>query len=211
MYFFKFKLKKNVFLTNCRGFLIDIFYTRFGGGPKGTFPPRDNKKHRINREIKGTEFRVIDPEGNMLGVMSRAEAVRRAEMYELDLIEIAPKAIPPVIRIMDYGKFVYEIQKKEKIQKKNQVQQQMKEIRFKSRTDTHDFNFKTKHAKEFLEEGNKVKASVMFRGREITHKDIGRDMLDKFVEALQEVGKVDNPPKMEGRNMTVILAPLKNK
>ena len=191
--------------------MIDIFFTRFGGGPKGNFPPRDNKKHRINREIKGTEFRVIDPDGNMLGVMSRAEAVRRAEMYELDLIEIAPKAIPPVIRIMDYGKFVYEIQKKEKIQKKNQVQQQMKEIRFKSRTDTHDFNFKTKHAKEFLEEGNKVKASVMFRGREITHKDIGRDMLDKFVEALQDVGKVDNPPKMEGRNMTVILAPLKNK
>lgn len=191
--------------------MIDIFFNRFGGGPKGNFPPKDNKKHKINREIKGTEFRVIDPDGNMLGVMSRADAVRRAEMYELDLIEIAPKAIPPVIRIMDYGKFIYEIQKKEKLQKKNQVQQQMKEIRFKSRTDTHDFNFKTKHAREFLAEGNKVKASVMFRGREITHKDIGREMLDKFVEALQDVGKLDNPPKMEGRNMTVILAPIKAK
>lgn len=192
--------------------MIEIYFTRFGGGgPRGNFPPKNNNKHRINREIKGTEFRVIDPDGNMLGVMSRADAVRRAEMYELDLIEIAPKAIPPVIRIMDYGKFTYEIQKKEKIQKKNQVQQQMKEIRFKSRTDTHDFNFKTKHAREFLEDGNKVKASVMFRGREITHKDIGREMLDKFVLALEDVGKVDNPPKMEGRNMTVILAPIKVK
>jgi len=174
-------------------------------------PPKDNKKHKINREIKGNEFRVIDPDGNMLGVLSRAEAVRRAEDYELDLIEISPKAVPPVVRIMDYGKFSYELQKKEKIQKKNQVQQQMKEIRFKSRTDTHDFNFKTKHAREFLEDGNKVKASVMFRGREITHKDIGQEMLEKFVLALEDVGKVDNPPRMEGRNMTVILAPIKTK
>lgn len=191
--------------------MIEIYFNKFGGGPKGNFPPRENSKYKVNREIKGNEFRVIDPDGKMLGVMSRADAVRRAEDYELDLIEISPKAVPPVVRIMDYGKFSYEIQKKEKIQKKNQVQQQMKEIRFKSRTDTHDFNFKTKHAREFLEEGNKVKASVMFRGREITHKDIGQEMLEKFVQALEDVGKVDNPPKMEGRNMTVILAPLKSK
>lgn len=191
--------------------MVEIYFNRFGGGPRGNMPPKDNKKHKINREIKGNEFRVIDPDGNMLGVLSRAEAVRRAEDYELDLIEISPKAVPPVVRIMDYGKFSYELQKKEKIQKKNQVQQQMKEIRFKSRTDTHDFNFKTKHAREFLEDGNKVKASVMFRGREITHKDIGQEMLEKFVLALEDVGKVDNPPRMEGRNMTVILAPIKTK
>ncbi len=191
--------------------MVEIYFNRFGGGPKGNFPQKDTGKHKVNRDIKGSEFRVIGPDGQMLGVMSRSDAVRRAEDYELDLIEISPNALPPVVRIMDYGKFSYELQKKEKIQKKNQVQQLMKEIRFKSRTDTHDFNFKTKHAREFLEEGNKVKASVMFRGREITHKAIGEEMLEKFVQALEDVGKLDNPPKMEGRNMTVILSPIKTK
>lgn len=134
-----------------------------------------------------------------------------AEEAELDLVEIAPKAKPPVCKIIDYGKFLYEIQKKEKQQRKNQQQSQMKEVRFKWRTAEHDFNFKTRHARDFIESGNKVKASVMFRGREITHQEIGRELLKKFVEEMKDVAKVDVPIKFEGRNLSVILAPIKSK
>jgi len=173
---------------------------------------RDNQRtHKINFEIKSPQLRVIDELGNMLGIMSRNEAMKLAEQRELDLVEIAPQANPPVCKIIDYGKFSYELSKKEKLQKKNQQQQQMKEIRFKWRTDTHDFNFKTRHAKEFLLDGNKVKASVMFRGREITHTDVGKELLEKFVEELKDVAKIDSPIKMEGKNMSVILAPDKQK
>lgn len=175
-------------------------------GQRGRREPE--RKHKINREIKGDEFRVIAPDGEMLGVMPRKVALTKAERMELDLIEIAPKATPPVVKIMDYGKYVYELAKKEKTQRKNQSKQQLKEIRFKWRTDTHDFNFKTKHAKDFLSEGNKVKGSVMFRGREITHREIGAELLKKFVAELEEYGKLDSPLKMEGRNLTVILSPL---
>lgn len=173
---------------------------------------RDSQRtHKINFEIKSPQLRVVDESGAMLGILSRAEAMKIAEEREMDLVEIAPQANPPVCKVIDYGKFSYEIQKKEKLQKKNQQQQLMKEIRFKWRTDTHDFNFKTRHAKDFLEEGNKVKASVMFRGREITHTDIGRELLEKFVEELKDISKVDSPIKMEGKNMSVILSPTKSK
>lgn len=173
---------------------------------------RDNQRtHKINFEIKSPQLRVIDEQGNMLGIMSRNEAMKLAEQRELDLVEIAPQANPPVCKIIDYGKFSYELAKKEKLQKKNQQQQQMKEIRFKWRTDTHDFNFKTRHAREFLLEGNKVKGSVMFRGREITHTDVGKELLEKFVEELKDIAKIDSPIKMEGKNMSVILAPDKQK
>jgi len=173
---------------------------------------RDNQRtHKINFEIKSPQLRVIDEQGNMLGIMSRNEAMKLAEQRELDLVEIAPQANPPVCKIIDYGKFSYELAKKEKLQKKNQQQQQMKEIRFKWRTDTHDFNFKTRHAREFLLDGNKVKGSVMFRGREITHTDVGKELLEKFVEELKDVAKIDSPIKMEGKNMSVILAPDKQK
>lgn len=168
-----------------------------------------SKKIRMNNEIRAKEIRVIDNEGKMLGVMKVPQALHIAETAELDLIEIAPQAKPPVCKIMDYGKYMYELQKKDKLQKKNQLQQQMKEIRFKWRTDTHDFNFKTRHAHDFLESGNKVKGSVMFRGREITHQEVGRELLEKFVQELSEVAKVDSEIRMEGRNMVVILAPLK--
>lgn len=173
---------------------------------------RDNQRtHKINFEIKSPQLRVIDEQGNMLGIMTRNEAMKLAEQRELDLVEIAPQANPPVCKIIDYGKFSYELAKKEKLQKKNQQQQQMKEIRFKWRTDTHDFNFKTRHAREFLLEGNKVKGSVMFRGREITHTDVGKELLEKFVEELKDIAKIDSPIKMEGKNMSVILAPDKQK
>lgn len=147
----------------------------------------------------------------MIGVKPIREANFLAEEQELDLVEIAPKAKPPVCKIIDYGKFAYEIQKKEKLQKKNQQQQQMKEIRFKWRTDTHDFNFKTRHARDFIESGNKVKATVMFRGREITHQDIGRELLERFIEELSDIAKVDSKLKLEGKNLSVIMAPEKTK
>lgn len=185
-----------------------VYFAPFRG-QRGKREPE--RKHKINREIRGDEFRVIAPDGEMLGVLSRKAALKKAELLELDLIEIAPKAKPPVVKIMDYGKYSYEQAKKEKIQRKNQSKQQLKEIRFKWRTDTHDFNFKTKHAKEFLEGGNKVKGSVMFRGREITHREIGAELLKKFVEELEEYGKLDSPIKMEGRNLTVIISPLNTK
>lgn len=169
------------------------------------------RKHRINHEIRVPELRVVDAEGNMLGILTRQEAIKIAEEREMDLVEIAPQATPPVCKIIDYGKFLYELQKKEKQQKKNLQQQQMKEVRFKWRTATHDFNFKVKHARSFIEDGNKVKATVMFRGREITHQEIGKELLEKFVEAMQDITKVDQSLKFEGKNLSVILAPDKNK
>ncbi len=169
------------------------------------------RAHKINHEIKALEIRLIDSEGKMLGVVKRADAVRMAEEKELDLVEIAPQAVPPVCKIIDYGKFIYEHQKKEKIQKKNQLQQQMKEVRFKWRTDTHDFNFKVRHARDFIEEGNKVKASVMFRGREITHQEIGRELLTRFIQEMQDIAKVDSDLRFEGKNLSVIMTPDKTK
>jgi translation initiation factor IF-3 len=166
-------------------------------------------KTRINEELRGKEFRVISPTGEMIGILSKAEALRKAEEFGLDLVEISPNANPPVCKIIDFGKYQYELAKKDKIQRKNQQQQQLKELRFKPRTEKHDFDFKTKHARGFLESGNKVKATVMFRGREITHKEYGRDILERFVEELKDVSKIDVEIKMEGRNMTVLLSPIK--
>lgn len=185
------------------------FLSPFQGGPqKGK---GQSKRFRINDEIRIPEVRVLDPEGKMLGVFTRNKALQMAEEHELDLVEISPHAKPPVCKIIDYGKFLYELQKKEKQQRKNQQQQQMKEIRFKWRTATHDFNFKTRHAKEFIKDGNKVKGTVMFRGREITHHEIGKDLLKKFIAELEDVAKVDQPLKFEGRNLTVVMAPDKSK
>jgi len=183
-----------------------------GTNPKGREPIRDPKrKHRINNEIRVSEVRLIDQRGDMIGIVPIADALSRADHADLDLVEIAPTAKPPVCRIIDYGKFIYELQKKEKLQKKNQQQSQLKEVRFKWRTDTHDFNFKTRHARNFLEDGDKVKASVFFRGREITHQEIGRVLLERFLIDLADVAKIDAPIKMEGRSMVVILSPSKSK
>lgn len=177
-------------------------------------PFRGNKnknRHRINDDIRVPEVRIINPEGKMLGIFNRNKALKMAEEFEMDLVEISPNAKPPVCKIIDYGKFQYELQKKEKQQRKNQQQQQMKEIRFKWRTATHDFNFKTRHAKEFIKDGNKVKGTVMFRGREITHHEIGKELLKKFIEELEDIAKIDQPLKFEGRNLTVVMAPDKAK
>lgn len=156
-------------------------------------------------------MRVVDPNGKH-GVYSIDEARAMAQDQGLDLVEIAPTARPPVCKIMDYGKYQYEQKKKERESRKRQHQTQLKEVRFRPRTDTHDFEFKTKHASEFLIEGNKVRAFVMFRGREVIHQDQGRAILDRFSEALKDVAAVDQEPRMEGRRrMTMILSPLKAK
>ena len=156
-------------------------------------------------------MRVVDPNGNH-GVFPIAEARAMSRAQALDLVEIAPTANPPVCKIMDFGKYQYEQKKKERESRKRQHQTQLKEVRFRPRTDTHDFQFKTKHASEFLTEGNKVRAFVIFRGREVIHQDQGRAILDRFTEALKDVAKVDQAPRMEGRKrMTMILAPLKPK
>lgn len=125
----------------------------------------------------------------------------------MDLVEIAPTANPPVCKIIDYGKYRYEQQKKEKEQRKKSQNVQLKEVRFRPHTDNHDFEFKTRHARGFLEDGNKVKAWVQFRGRDIIYKDQGMDLLRRFIEELQDIAKIDQPPRMEGRRMTTILAP----
>lgn len=155
-------------------------------------------------------MRVVDPDGEH-GVYPIEKALDMARNHQLDLVEIAPNANPPVCKIMDYGKYRYEQQKKEKEQRKKQHAAQLKEIRFRPRTDDHDFNFKTKHARGFLEDGNKVRAYVQFRGRDIIYKDQGMEMLKRFIEELQDIAKIDQSPRMEGRRMTTILAPHKNK
>jgi len=137
--------------------------------------------------------------------------LRMADDQDLDLVEISPHAEPPVVKIMDYGKFKYEQQKKEKEARKKQHTVELKEIRFRPHTDTHDFNFKTKHAKGFLEAGHKVKAYVQFRGRDIIYKDHGMEVLARFITELEDLAKIDQAPKMEGRRMTTILSPHKKK
>jgi translation initiation factor IF-3 len=139
--------------------------------------------------------------------MSSTEALRIAQQRGLDLIEIVPNSAPPVCKIMDFGKFKYEQTKKDKIQRKNQHVSLLKELRFHPNTDTHDFEFKTRHAVNFLEEGHKVKATVVFKGREITYKEHGKEVLARLAERLTEVAKVDQEPKLEGRMMVMIFAP----
>lgn len=170
-----------------------------------------DSKYLVNNEIRVEQVRLVDEFGKMLGIFPTREALKIASDRDLDLVLIAPQANPPVAKIIDYGKFIFEQQKKEKQERKKQAQQQLKEIRFKWRTDTHDFNFKVRHAREFLLDGNKVKGTVMFRGREIMHQEIGEELLNRFVEALSDICKVDQPIKSEGKRISIILAPDKAK
>ncbi|MCB9260185.1 MAG: translation initiation factor IF-3 [Ignavibacteriales bacterium] len=165
----------------------------------------------MNEEIRHPEVRVIGADGQQLGLMTAQAALRKAEEAGLDLVEIAPQANPPVCKIIDYGKFQYEQQKRDKIQKKKQHVTVLKEIRLHPNTDTHDFNFKSRHAEKFLGDGNKVKVSVVFKGRELAYKDHGRELLVKFIESLQEISKVEDEIKFEGRTMMAILSPTKLK
>jgi len=161
--------------------------------------------------IRVPEVRVIDDNGDQIGILATQEAIRLAISKELDLIEVSPNAKPPVCKIANFGKFNYEKQKKEKDQKKNKTANIVKEIRFHPNTDTHDLEFKCRHLKEFLLQGYKVKATVIFIGRMMVHQDIGRRLMDQVLERLTEVGKVEQPPKMEGRFMISLLIPDKKK
>jgi translation initiation factor IF-3 len=155
--------------------------------------------------------RVIADDGEQLGIMGTRDAQKVASDRSLDLIEIVPNADPPVCKIMDFGKYRYELAKKEKVQKKHQHITLVKEIRFHPNTDTHDFEFKTRHARNFLEEGHKVKATVVFKGREITYQEQGKELLEKFSERISDLSKLDQEAKMEGRQMIAIFAPDKSK
>ena len=161
----------------------------------------------INEEIRDKEIRLIDWDGNMIGIISTKEAQKMAIDKELDLVKIAAQADPPVCRIMDYGKYVFEVSKKEKEAKKNQKVLTIKEIRVSPSIEDHDFNFKVKNACKFLKAGDKVKVSVKFKGREMNYTSLGTAVLEKFAHDVEEVGVVEKRPKMEGRNMIMILNP----
>lgn len=165
----------------------------------------------VNEKIRAREVRLIDANGDQLGVKSRQEALEIARKRNLDLVLVAPNAKPPVCRIMDYGKYRYEQQKKEKEARKKQKTINIKEVRFSPGIGDHDFETKLKSARKFLEKGDKCKASVRFRGRAITHKDLGREVLDRLADELKDVATVESKPKMEGRNMFMMLAPINEK
>ncbi|GAB5520858.1 MAG: translation initiation factor IF-3 [Rhodothermales bacterium] len=169
---------------------------------------RDEDRTRVNEEIRVPTVRVVAPDGNH-GIYSTEDALAMARKFELDLVEISPTAKPPVCKIIDYSKYRYEQKKKEKEQRKKSQKVTLKAIRFRPQTDDHDFNFKTKHAQEFLQQGNKVKAWVEFRGRAIAYQDQGMDLLRRFILELGDYATIDQAPRMEGRRMTTILAPSK--
>lgn len=162
---------------------------------------------RINDKIRAATLRVIGPEGEQLGVFPRDQALRKAAEYELDLVEVAPQATPPVCRIMDFSKFQYEQHKREREVKKHQKQLQIKEVRISPRIDMHDFETKLKHIKEFLEKGNKVRVRMFFRGREIEHKDRGNKLIEKMKEEIEKVGRIDRDAHMLGQALIIILCP----
>ena len=163
--------------------------------------------HELNEEINDKEIRLIGSEGEQLGIMSSAEALRIADEHGLDLVKISPQAVPPVCKLMNYGKFRFEQSKREKEAKKNQHVVEIKEIRMSPGIDVGDFNTKLKNAQKFITDGNRVKVSVRFRGREMAHTDIGKALLDKFAEQCAEMGNLEKAAKMEGRNMSIFLSP----
>ena len=165
----------------------------------------------VNEKIRAREVRLIDNNGDQLGVKSRQEALEIAQNANLDLVLVAPNAKPPVCRIMDYGKYRYEQQKKEKEARKKQTTIKVKEVRLSPGIEEHDFNTKLRNARKFLEKGDKVKASVRFRGRAITHKELGQKVLERMAEECKDVAQVETKPKMEGRSMFLMLAPLAEK
>lgn len=162
---------------------------------------------RMNHRIRVPEVRVVDAEGNQLGIMETRDALARAQGEGLDLVEVAPNAQPPVCRILDYGKFKYDQSKKQKEARKKSHTVDIKGIRMRFGTETHDLEYRVKDARRFLEEGNKVQVVVMFRGRETQHPEIGRTQLERLTQALADIAVVERPPVLEGRRMTLLLSP----
>ena len=164
-------------------------------------------QHQLNEEIPDKEIRLIGENGEQLGIVSGEEALRTAEEQGLDLVKISPQATPPVCKLMNYGKYKFEQSKREKEARKNQHVVEIKEIRMSPGIDVGDFNTKLKNAQKFLSDGNRVKVSVRFRGREMAHTDIGKDLLVRFAEQCAEVATLDKEPKLEGRSMSIFLSP----
>ena len=167
--------------------------------------------HQLNEDIRDSEIRLIGSTGEQLGIMSAAQAQRIADEQGLDLVKISPQATPPVCKLMDYGKFRFEQGKREKEAKKNQHVVEIKEIRMSPGIDVGDFNTKLKNAQKFLADGNRVKVSVRFRGREMAHTDIGKDLLVRFASECAKVATLDKEPKLEGRSMSIFLSPKSGK
>jgi translation initiation factor IF-3 len=165
------------------------------------------KDLRLNEEIRTREVRVIDAEGNQLGIMPTTAALRLAAEKELDLVEVAPQAKPPVCRLMNYGKYKYEQSKREKEVKKKQRIVNIKEVKLRLNIEDHDFLVKVRSADRFLKEGDKVKATIIFRGREIVHKQLGQILLGRLAEYVKDISTIERQPKLEGKNMVMILAP----
>ena len=163
--------------------------------------------HQINDEIRDREVRLISESGEQLGIMSAREALARAEEVNLDLVKISPTANPPVCKLMDYGKYKFEQAKREKEARKNQHVVEIKEVRMSPGIDVNDFNVKLRNAQKFLADGNRVKVTVRFRGREMAHTDIGRDLLQKFAAGCAEIAVMDKDPKLDGRHMNMFLSP----
>ena len=169
--------------------------------------PISKQELQINEQIRDKEIRVIDSDGTQLGIMPLRRAMEIAEQKNLDLVKIAPQANPPVCKIIDYGKFRFEQAKREKEARRNQRVVEIKEVRLSLNIDTHDFETKKNHALRFISDGNKVKASIRFRGREMGHPELGLEIMRKFSDAMSEVAVVEKPAKLEGRNMLMFLAP----
>ncbi|MGI3211622.1 translation initiation factor IF-3 [Roseovarius tibetensis] len=170
-------------------------------------PPSRDTGPRVNDKIRANEIRLIGADGENAGVVTPRAAMEMAEQVGLDLVEISPNANPPVCKIMDYGKYKYEQQKRESEARKKQKVIEVKEVKFRPGTDTHDYDVKMRNVLKFLEGGDKVKVTLRFRGREMAHQDLGRDLLERISEDVKDVGKVENMPKMEGRQMVMIIGP----
>ena len=166
---------------------------------------------RINQFIKASEVRVVHDKKGSLGIMNIKDALALAREEDSDLVEIVPNANPPVCKIINYGKYKFELQKKNKEAKKKQKLVQLKEIKMRPQISVHDYNFKMKHIREFLNEGNKVKITIMFRGREMAHTEFGYDLIAKIIKDLENEASTEKPPKMEGRNLSAVLNPIKMK
>jgi translation initiation factor IF-3 len=167
----------------------------------------ENKNARVNRDIRSPQVRLIGPEGDQLGIVTVEEALAKASDFGLDVVEVSPKSDPPVCKIMDYGKYKYLQTKKTHGAKKKQASGQLKEVKMRPKTEEHDLQVKLRHVERFLKGGHKTKISIVFRGREMAHKDLGERMMERIVEETKEWGVAEHPPKFEGRSIVLILAP----
>ena len=195
---------------SCGGLMGRRFACR---GPRR--PPRGGsaieQPHRLNADIKVPRVRLIDADGEQVGIVPLAQALRRAREQDLDLVEVAPQADPPVCRIMDYGKHRYEQGQKEKEARKRQSQITIKEIKMRPKISDNDYGTKSGHVRRFLNDGAKVKATIMFRGREMSHTELGKVLLDRLAEDMKDLATIEAYPKVDGRNMVMVLAPVKKK